>query len=76
MDFKGEVIVRIFSYTISSMSIYKRNIANKIFFEKKYDTTKSDGQYKKTASNQKLRNYLPGFQFTPFKQGNGSDYIK
>ena len=33
-----------------------------------YDTTKSDGQYKKTASNLKLRKYLPGFQFTPFKQ--------
>jgi len=37
--------------------------------EVKYDTTKSDGQYKKTASNQKLRKYLPDFQFTPIKQG-------
>lgn len=33
-----------------------------------YDTTKSDGQFKKTASNSKLRKYLPGFKFTPFKQ--------
>lgn len=33
-----------------------------------YDTTKSDGQFKKTASNQKLRRYLPDFKFTPFKQ--------
>ncbi len=29
------------------------------------DPTKSDGQYKKTASNRKLRRYLPDFQFTP-----------
>lgn len=34
-----------------------------------FDTTKSDGQFKKTASNAKLRKYLPDFAFTPFKQG-------
>lgn len=34
-----------------------------------FDSTKSDGQYKKTASNGKLRSYLPDFRFTPFKQG-------
>lgn len=33
-----------------------------------FDSTKSDGQYKKTASNGKLRSYLPDFCFTPFKQ--------
>ncbi|XP_069771061.1 GDP-L-fucose synthase [Narcine bancroftii] len=33
-----------------------------------FDTSKSDGQYKKTASNGKLRKYLPHFQFTPFNQ--------
>ncbi|XP_053333157.1 GDP-L-fucose synthase-like isoform X2 [Clarias gariepinus] len=31
-----------------------------------YDTNKSDGQLKKTASNAKLRSYLPNFTFTPF----------
>ncbi|PAV57174.1 hypothetical protein WR25_14069 [Diploscapter pachys] len=31
-----------------------------------YDKTKADGQYKKTASNAKLRKYLPDFKFTPF----------
>lgn len=31
-----------------------------------FDTTKADGQYKKTASNGKLRKYLPDFKFTPF----------
>ncbi|XP_072165503.1 GDP-L-fucose synthase-like [Diadema setosum] len=33
-----------------------------------YDTTKSDGQFKKTASNAKLRTYLPDFKFTPIDQ--------
>lgn len=33
-----------------------------------YDRSAADGQYKKTASNAKLRKYLPDFQFTPFNQ--------
>ncbi|XP_053675193.1 probable GDP-L-fucose synthase [Anopheles nili] len=32
----------------------------------KFDTTKADGQFKKTASNAKLRQHLPQFQFTDF----------
>lgn len=32
------------------------------------DTTKSDGQFKKTASNAKLKKLRPDFRFTPFKQ--------
>ncbi|XP_076444462.1 GDP-L-fucose synthase-like [Babylonia areolata] len=35
--------------------------------EVKMDTTKSDGQFKKTASNAKLRQYKPDFKFTDFK---------
>jgi GDP-L-fucose synthase len=38
-----------------------------------FDTSRADGQYKKTASNQKLRKYLGDFQFTPFKQGTCHD---
>ena len=34
-----------------------------------FDTTKSDGQYKKTASNKKLRELYPEFQFTPIQEG-------
>ena len=34
-----------------------------------FDTSKSDGQFKKTASNAKLRQYLPDFKFTDIKQG-------
>ncbi|TKS74947.1 GDP-L-fucose synthase [Collichthys lucidus] len=33
-----------------------------------FDTSKADGQFKKTASNAKLRRYLPDFTFTPFNQ--------
>eukprot|EP00118_Oscarella_pearsei_P012300 m.89698 g.89698 ORF g.89698 m.89698 type:complete len:338 (+) comp36615_c0_seq16:519-1532(+) len=33
-----------------------------------FDTTKSDGQFKKTASNAKLRRYLPDFKFTDMKE--------
>lgn len=34
-----------------------------------YDTTKSDGQYKKTISNYKLLNLYPDFKFTSFDDG-------
>jgi GDP-L-fucose synthase len=34
-----------------------------------FDTTKADGQHKKTASNKKLRKYLPDFEFTPIEKG-------
>lgn len=33
-----------------------------------FDTTKADGQYKKTASNGKLRNLRTDFQFTKFDE--------
>uniref|UniRef100_A0A915MWL3 GDP-L-fucose synthase n=4 Tax=Meloidogyne TaxID=189290 RepID=A0A915MWL3_MELJA len=33
-----------------------------------YDTSKADGQFKKTASNKKLRSFLPDFKFTPFEK--------
>ena len=34
-----------------------------------FDTTKADGQFKKTASNAKLRTYLPDFKFIDIKAG-------
>eukprot|EP01147_Barroeca_monosierra_P008265 gene8265-10163_t len=34
-----------------------------------FDKTKADGQFKKTASNAKLRKYLPDFKFTPIDEG-------
>lgn len=32
------------------------------------DSSKSDGQFKKTASNKKLKSLYPDFKFTPFKE--------
>lgn len=32
-----------------------------------YDTSKADGQHKKTASNKKLRSLYKDFDFTPFQ---------
>lgn len=34
-----------------------------------WDTSKADGQHKKTANNAKLRSYLPEFKFTPLEEG-------
>ncbi len=47
-------------------------IVKEMGFKGKYiwDSSKADGQYKKTASNKKLRTYLPDYKFTPFDQGN------
>ena len=36
--------------------------------EIKYLTDKADGQFKKTASNEKLRTFLPDFEFTPIEK--------
>ena len=47
------------------------SIVKSMKFEGKviWDTSKSDGQHKKTASNKKLRSLLPGFEFTKFEDG-------
>jgi len=46
-------------------------IVSAVGFEGEYsfDTTRSDGQFKKTASNEKLLKYIPDFEFTPFNDG-------
>ena len=33
-----------------------------------FDTSKSDGQFKKTVSNQRLRSLRPDFKFTPMEE--------
>lgn len=38
-------------------------------FELRFDQTQPDGQHRKTASNLKLRRYLPQFEFTRFEAG-------
>lgn len=46
-------------------------IADVMGFEGKliFDRTKPDGQYKKPTSNQRLKNFLPNYKFTPFREG-------
>ncbi|XP_067951489.1 GDP-L-fucose synthase-like [Watersipora subatra] len=34
----------------------------------RFDTSRSDGQFRKTSSNAKLLKHLPGFQYTPTQQ--------
>lgn len=58
MDEKSEVTIKGLAEELVKAFDFKGEIV--------FDTTKADGQYKKTASNAKLRSYLPDFQFTPF----------
>ncbi|CAG5103091.1 Similar to Gmer: Probable GDP-L-fucose synthase (Drosophila melanogaster) [Cotesia congregata] len=59
VDEKDEVSISKVAETLAKAFDFKGKIV--------YDTTAADGQYKKTASNSKLRNYLPAMQFTPFE---------
>jgi len=46
-------------------------VAKSMGYEKEVqcDSTKADGQFKKTASNKKLRSYLPDYKFKPIEEG-------
>lgn len=52
-----------------SIEFVARSIAKAFNFKGRieFDTTKADGQFKKTASNKKLRSFLPDFKFTKFE---------
>ncbi|XP_014781296.1 GDP-L-fucose synthase [Octopus bimaculoides] len=50
---------------VADMVIKSMNFTGEVI----YDTSMSDGQFKKTASTTKLRKYLPNFKFTPIEQG-------
>ena len=39
-----------------------------------YDSSFSDGQYKKTSSNEKLLKLFPDFKFTPLNEGLKQTY--
>nr|XP_022912456.1 GDP-L-fucose synthase [Onthophagus taurus] len=58
VDESSEVSIKQLAEELVKAFNFKGNIV--------FDTTKSDGQFKKTASNLKLRRYLPHFEFTPF----------
>lgn len=53
-----------------SIEFVARSIAKAFDFKGRieFDTTKADGQYKKTASNNKLRSFRPDFKFTKFEE--------
>ena len=34
-----------------------------------FDESKADGQYKKTASNERLRRFVPEYRFKPIEEG-------
>jgi hypothetical protein len=40
-----------------------------------FDTTKSDGQFKKTACNYKLKEFMPDYKFTPLEQVAADDAL-
>ena len=58
------------AYEISIEQV-ARIIAREFDYERflEFDTTKADGQYKKTASNQKFRKYNPDFTFSKIEKG-------
>lgn len=58
MDESAEVSIAQLAQSIAKAFDFKGKIT--------FDTTKADGQHKKTASNQKLRKYLPDFKFVDF----------
>lgn len=60
MDEKDEISIKDLAEKIVSAFQFKGEVV--------FDSTKADGQYKKTASNAKLRRYLPEFQFTPLDE--------
>jgi GDP-L-fucose synthase len=61
VDEKDEVSIKQIALDIAESMNFQGEVV--------FDTTKADGQYKKTASNAKLRKYLPDFVFTSMEQG-------
>ena len=61
VDPEAEVSIADVARTIAKVMGYTGSI--------QFDITKSDGQYKKTANNAKLRSYKPDFKFTSLETG-------
>ena len=60
LEHKNEISIKDISYMIAES--FEIDISKVVF-----DTTKSDGQYKKTVSNKKLRTILPNYKFKTLK---------
>ncbi|RWS08383.1 GDP-L-fucose synthase-like protein [Dinothrombium tinctorium] len=65
VDEKDEISIAEASKLIANSFSRRFNVK----FEIVEDTKMADGQFKKTASNKKLRTYLPDFKFTPIDEG-------
>lgn len=65
------------THSVPSLCTYTHIITEAMKFEGNivFDTTKSDGQYKKTASNKKLKELYPDFDFTPIDQVRCINYL-
>jgi len=61
VDEEAEVSIKEIAEMVAEAMDYKGKVV--------CDTTKADGQHKKTASNKKLRTYLPDYKFTSIKEG-------
>jgi len=61
VDEEDEVSIKDLATMIAEAMEFKGNLI--------FDTSKADGQHKKTASNKKLRSYLPEYKFTEIKEG-------
>ena len=61
VDEEDEISIKDIATMIAKKMNYEYNL--------EFDTDKSDGQYKKTVSNKKLRNYLPDFKFIDIQNG-------
>lgn len=61
VDEDDEVSIRDVALAIAEAMDFKGEVV--------FDDTKSDGQFKKTASNKKLRTYLPDYKFRTMKEG-------
>lgn len=58
---EDEVSIKDVALMVAKAMEFKGNVV--------FDTTKADGQFKKTANNAKLRSFLPDFQFTTMEEG-------
>lgn len=67
----GPIILSVSEKDEISIGEAARLIAKKFDYEDKiiFDSSFSDGQYKKTASNKKLMEFLPDFEFLPIQDG-------
>ena len=61
-------------YSINEIAEIALRACNATHLTIEYDNSKPDGQYKKTCSNEKLKNIFPDFKFTSLEDGIRQTY--